>query len=636
MRNIFLVFSFLFFLPYLHAQTVLRVDKTNVSGTYNGDTWGTAYQSISDALADPDPFDEIWVAAGEYFIYKPGAGANKRKQSAVRLVSDVAIYGHFDKTESSPANRDLANSANATILNGLEEGGSNQVYHVVIADGVTNCRLDGFTIKNGLATNAGASKLTPSDCASADNGAGGTSKEAVLACVGAGSGGGILINQADPVIANCIIKDNQGEKGAGVYVMVAASIDVPASEADYPDAPEFINCTFSNNTAGVRGGAIALDLYTSPTFTNCKIMNNHCGDKGGGVYMDWTCHPTFTNCLVVENDAIRGGAMGIDGSSNPTFINCTVANNTAKDIGAGLYTGSYKTHGGSSNTPRLMNSIVSQNTNTYGGPADLAVWHENHFYVENSIIGNGFTAVDGIDVIVDAGYLFADMAAGDYRIQGADAIGAGVDLDTEGNAAPSHDIVGTTRDLFNPDLGAYEEGALNARLAQTLLLEVKNEEEKARLNWTTKNEGANTGYEILKSTNGKAFESLTTLKSGHYTWLDEAVKQGETYFYKVIQLTSKGKGLATEIQSISFNHLNITAYPNPTSGMLYLSVDNSFEDLQLEVYNSLGQLITTSIEQEGNMATLNTESLESGIYWLSIFDKVGQGNTNRLKIIVTK
>jgi len=200
-----------------------------------------------------------------------------------------------------------------------------------------------------------------------------------------GDGSGMLIWRCSPTVANSIFTGNTAGKAGGVYVMVAT--EFPSTSAN--PAPTFTDCTFSNNSASGRGGGQMNDLGTHPTFIRCSFLNNTCDAKGGGMYNDFGCSPLLINCLFAKNTAERASAMGADGTSSPKLVNCTITKNYAYDVGAGIYTGSYL---GPPNEPTLINCIVWGNENQWGGPTDLNVWHENHFYISYSLIGEGFTS----------------------------------------------------------------------------------------------------------------------------------------------------------------------------------------------------------------------------------------------------
>ena len=47
--------------PASSNGNIIYVNANNYSGTYNGESWLTAYQDLQDALADAESGDQIWV-----------------------------------------------------------------------------------------------------------------------------------------------------------------------------------------------------------------------------------------------------------------------------------------------------------------------------------------------------------------------------------------------------------------------------------------------------------------------------------------------------------------------------------------------------------------------------------------------
>jgi len=70
---------------------------------------------------------------------------------------------------------------------------------------------------------------------------------------------------------------------------------------------------------------------------------------------------------------------------------------------------------------------------------------------------------------------------------------------------------------------------------------------------------------------------------------------------------------------------NTTVYPNPTTG--YLAVNSKISISQLQIYNTLGQLIMT----KKNRKDINISTLEQGLYFLKVQDV--NGNYTSRKII---
>ncbi|UCD76933.1 MAG: right-handed parallel beta-helix repeat-containing protein [Phycisphaerales bacterium] len=125
--------------------------------------------------------------------------------------------------------------------------------------------------------------------------------------------GGILTNNASPLIINCTFDANTG---SGVDCL-------------YGGSPTIIGCTF---TGSESSGVYCYD--TSPTIVNCLIFENVGTYGGGGIYFDYS-NATVVNCTIVNNSAVSGGGGIHCYNSNPTLTNCIVRGNTPDEVFGG-------------------------------------------------------------------------------------------------------------------------------------------------------------------------------------------------------------------------------------------------------------------------------------------------------------
>jgi hypothetical protein len=252
----------------VQANGPIRVDVDATCDPCNGETWGSAYPSLQDALAVATTGDEIWVATG---VYTPGVTI-----TATFVPTDgVALYGGFVATETLRSQRDWQN--NVTVLSGDIDGddqtdahgvithtdhinGSNS-YHVVTSQGVTETVvLDGFTLTGGNANGS-----YPND-----------------------RGGGMFNWQSSPTVRNVTFSGNTaGGTGGGMFNY-------------YSSNPALTNVTFSGNAAEVWGGGM-LNFYSSnPALTNVTFSGNTADHGGGMVNYDYS-YPELANCILWGN-----------------------------------------------------------------------------------------------------------------------------------------------------------------------------------------------------------------------------------------------------------------------------------------------------------------------------------------------
>jgi len=321
---------------------VIYVNAGNTAGPWDGKSWATAYQDLQQALEAAEKVrGKLWVAAG---TYKPTSTTDRR--ISFRLRSGIPVYGGFQGTETALAERDW--KAHVTILSGdIGEPGerSDNSYHVLIgADGAI---LDGFTITGGNADGE----------------------------LYHGKGGG-MVNYVSgpqrgpfgpptglsPKVVHCIFTDNHAIEGGAVYdydrgtpefrdcVFTKNSAENGGAIVDRVGVKSTLTgCTFQDNYARWRGGAIQIDYGSRPKFIDCRFTGNRSDGHGGAVHMlsrasqlEHTA-PVFRNCTFTGNRArLRGGAIANEDNSLLEIIGCRFTRNAAGN-GGGAISNDYHT-----------------------------------------------------------------------------------------------------------------------------------------------------------------------------------------------------------------------------------------------------------------------------------------------------
>jgi len=264
---------FLLGLVLTAGAEIIYVDADASMGG-DGQTWGTAYKYLQDALAIAGDGNDIWVAAGTYYPDED-EGANvdpNDRTETFQLINGVAIKGGYAGVgEPDPNERNI--ELHETILSGdINTAGDNSdnSYHVVTGSGTdATAVLDGFTITAGNANGS-----------------------------------------------------NPYDRGGGMY--------------NYAGSPTVTNCTFNGNSAYDGGGMY--NYSSTPTVTNCAFIRNKADDDGGGVYNNNENNSIFINCTFIANLAGAGGGMLNEDTENMplTLVNCTFSNNVAEVVGGGM------------------------------------------------------------------------------------------------------------------------------------------------------------------------------------------------------------------------------------------------------------------------------------------------------------
>lgn len=479
----------LFLIISLKSYSQIIYVKQDATGLNNGSSWENAYTDLSTAI-NSTTSGQIWVAQGEYF---PTTDVNGQIPSDSRLNTfklklNIAIYGGFNGVETDLNQRNWVSYP--TILSGnigdtdLYSDNLMNVFSSEYVNLNSNTILDGLTIKGGYATyNGGGIYVNQTydgsfkikNCIIEENFA-------------RGEGGGLFVFNSNPIIENCIFRNNKAHRGGGMYLWYSdaaiSNCEIYSNIAD--DFP-------TSGSSSLKGGGIYIGSYSSPRIFNNSITNNFARDVGGAFVNDSNYEVVFNNNIVsgnqsqdggalflgwktycfnnlfFNNQASRyGGAIYMDYDPNRSqFINNTVVQNSSGNEGGGLYiTGA---------NPDVTNSIFYYNTSPIGQQIRTinvnGSWSPDfrHCDIEGGLsslttIGNPIVYQNNLDV----NPLFTDTVNNNFRLQVTSSlINAGKTNSTvienpwsgsngETINFPNTDLDGYQRIVSTIDIGAYE------------------------------------------------------------------------------------------------------------------------------------------------------------------------------------
>jgi hypothetical protein len=285
--------------PEPNANNVIWVNKSVSGGNGAGSNWANAIPDLAHALkwarqqtgfSAGNPL-KIYVAKGTYKpMYNAADGSfttDGGRNNAFVMVNNVQLYGGFAGTENTPAERDLKQTANKSILsgdiNGDDETNANitantdNVNHVVISVGnPATTILDWFTITGGNA-NTASTITVGTQIIQQDRGA------------------GIYNRGASLKISNCTISGHistADNGGAGLY--------------NYLASPLVVNTLFTGNkTSGNASGAAIYNHYSTPKFLNITVSgNNATGNQSAALYNN-------VSPSEISNSLVYGNSNGI-------------------------------------------------------------------------------------------------------------------------------------------------------------------------------------------------------------------------------------------------------------------------------------------------------------------------------------
>jgi hypothetical protein len=143
---------------------------------------------------------------------------------------------------------------------------------------------------------------------------------------GLAEGGGVLINGATALIANCLITQNHADSGGGVAAVLSASATLQ-------------DCVIFDNTSDTLGGGAYVNDATL-TMTGCDVEDNSSGD-GAGLNVNNDGVAVLSGCVFTANTSSNagGGATVISASASGLFTNCDFIDNTALQGGGAFVSG---------------------------------------------------------------------------------------------------------------------------------------------------------------------------------------------------------------------------------------------------------------------------------------------------------
>jgi hypothetical protein len=174
-------------------------------------------------------------------------------------------------------------------------------------------------------------------------------------------------------------------------------------------------------------------------FRNCTFRDNYASSRGGAVLMDtWGYDVTFENCLFYNNEATYGGAI-YSRYDLSTINNCTFVNNTAEN-GGGIY-------------------IVETDESKFLITNNIFWQNSVNYTVSHNAIEGGYEGFANINLSSEnAGFknspYFTDPDNHDYSLQSPSPC---IDAGVYWNASCETDITGQLRPQGKGwDIGAYE------------------------------------------------------------------------------------------------------------------------------------------------------------------------------------
>jgi hypothetical protein len=160
------------------------------------------------------------------------------------------------------------------------------------------------------------------------------------------------------------------------------------------------------------------------------------------------------------------------------------------------------------------------------------------------------------------------------------------------------------------------------------------------LKWATASEINSDYFDVERSVDGLAFESIGTVKSAgttnekhSYSFLDKTAPGGFVY-YRLKQVDFDGTPEYFKVCTIEVptDNTEPKLYPNPASGFTTINLNGKSLN-SLSVTNNMGQEVSVSYTIEPTKIVVNTSTLASGVYIVTV---ILEQEPSKLKLIIQR
>lgn len=438
--------------------------------------------------------------------------------------------------------------------------------------------------------------------------------------------GGAIYVSSDVIvnINNCTFNNNANTYSAPNYGMGGAIW------FDRCGTVTITGSTFSNNSAG-RGGAImAYGSSSTLTIKNSTFSSNNStttfSSWGGGALHIEMQNATLEHVTVSSNTAVRGGGIFLyTNPSNVYFKNCIIAKNTASTAGNDFFSSN------SSNLTTSQDYNLIYDTNRVNGTLTPAA-HD----ITGTDPSLGALASNGGPTQTMA--ITTGSAALDTIPNGTNGCGSIYTTDQRGVARPYNSSC---------DMGSYEYSGTT--LVEMLSFNAQQEQNHVLLSWETGSEIDTAGFHLWRADSEDGEYSMITgsliLSEGspnqgaQYSYLDENVIWGKTYFYLLEDIDLNGENtfhgpISVKLESFSIILLspeNDTLFRR-TPPLTFQWSDSNLNSFRLQFSGSadFGRgTITLPVSKKGVSSWVNGNTYTPTS---SEWDKVSQLGRNRKPI----
>jgi hypothetical protein len=344
-----------------------------------------------------------------------------------------------------------------------------------------------------------------------------------------------------------------------------------------------------------------------------------------------------------------------------TFLNLgnlenAIAGSTYSSSASGPWTTNSSWSGGSAPATTVITDNITVNGNHYVTSPSLDVDNGAVFTIKslgtlyingNLVVKNNFTLnVSGTltitgNLITDNNSTLTINGGGVVKVNGNASFNNNAAVTVNGNLTVGGAISFGSNPVFTGSglvstgsgcnnwtgSGSCSIGSLPVKL---LSFDAENANGKVTLSWKTASEENNDFFTIERTTDGKTYESLgtvkgggTTLKVASYEFDDNNPASGRSY-YRLSQTDFDGKtetfpAITVDVTNANSNAETMQIFPNPLTGSVLTVSFTNPKDGNLEVMDSRGNSIFSQAVSggENNVELFLNENLTPGVYFVN-------------------
>jgi len=364
---------------------------------------GLALGSCLAALASPSFAQSLWYVNANGT--SPGTGSAGDPYTSIQYAisrpgtlsgDTLHVYpGVYERIDFLGKDLVVRSDGGATLTT-IDANQEGSAVTLVDVDG-PNCRLQGFTLRNGTGTNSISGSVRRGgglyamncvgaivDCTIRDNktlDAGGNVE---------GQGGGVCLEFGGTLsFSNCTITHNDASQGGGLYVRQAHVL----WQGGTIESNRALGGAQPARGGGILGAADSvLDLDGLMLRSNLAL-GDAAGTEvhGGGLRLDLSAHGHLDNCEIVANDSggwsmgygdftgFGGGVSSATGSFDAIVNDTLLRGNWGNSGGGGMF-----------GNGRLTNCVIENNNGQEGGGV-----HAKNMVLENCVVRGNRGSVSG-------------------------------------------------------------------------------------------------------------------------------------------------------------------------------------------------------------------------------------------------